>query len=131
MVIATLLTPIVCLWTGWSPLATATAQHIVSLQVPAMVATLLMLRLIAPDSFFPLASTVHSALHVPRILPTVVTTLIQPHGHAFKVTPKGSAAGRGGIDHAMIYIPILLILAAAPHQFSVAINNLLSLTLRS
>jgi cellulose synthase (UDP-forming) len=60
-----------------------------------------------------LASTVHAALHAPRILPTVITTLIQPHGHAFKVTPKGSAAGREGIDHAMVYVPILLILAAA------------------
>jgi cellulose synthase (UDP-forming) len=113
MVIATLITPIVCLWTGWSPLATASAQDILSLQVPAMLATLFTLRLIAPDSFFPLASTVHAALHAPRILPTVITTLIQPHGHAFKVTPKGSAAGREGIDHAMVYVPILLILAAA------------------
>ncbi len=113
MVIATVLTPIVCLWTGWSPLATASAQEILSLQVPAMLATLCTLRLVAPGSFFPLASTVHAALHAPRILPTVLTTLIKPHGHAFKVTPKGSAAGRGGIDRAMIFWPIALILAAA------------------
>ncbi|NOR31540.1 MAG: glycosyltransferase [Sulfitobacter sp.] len=113
MVIATVLTPIVCLWTGWSPLATVSAQEIISLQLPAMLATLCTLRLIAPDSFFPLASTVHAALHAPRILPTVVTTLIKPHGHAFKVTPKGSAAGSGGIDRAMIFWPIALILAAA------------------
>ncbi|MGB3244260.1 MAG: glycosyltransferase [Sulfitobacter sp.] len=113
MVIATLLTPIICLWTGWSPLATASAQEILSLQVPAMLATLCTLRIIAPGSFFPLASTVHAALHAPRILPTVITTLIKPHGHAFKVTPKGSAAGRGGIDRVMIFTPVLLILAAA------------------
>jgi cellulose synthase (UDP-forming) len=113
MVIATILTPIVCLWTGWSPLATASAQEILSLQVPAMLATLCTLRLVAPGSFFPLASTVHAALHAPRILPTVITTLIKPHGHAFKVTPKGSAAGRGGMDRAMIFWPIALILAAA------------------
>jgi cellulose synthase (UDP-forming) len=113
MIVATLITPIVCLWTGWSPLATASAQDIISLQVPAMLATLFTLKLIAPDSFFPLASTVHAALQAPRILPTVITTLIQPHGHAFKVTPKGSAAGRGSVDHAMVYVPILLILAAA------------------
>ncbi|WP_341235497.1 glycosyltransferase [uncultured Sulfitobacter sp.] len=113
MVIATVLTPIVCLWTGWSPLGNVSAQEILSLQVPAMLATLCTLRLIAPDSFFPLASTVHAALHAPRILPTVITTLIKPHGHAFKVTPKGSAAGGGGIDRAMIFWPIALILAAA------------------
>ncbi|WP_417270358.1 glycosyltransferase [Celeribacter sp.] len=113
MVIATILTPIICLWTGWSPLATASAQEILSLQVPAMLATLATLRLVAPKSFFPLASTVHSALHAPRILPTVITTLIKPHGHAFQVTPKGSAAGGGGIDRTMIFWPIALILAAA------------------
>ncbi|WP_417250759.1 glycosyltransferase [Celeribacter sp.] len=113
MVIATILTPIICLWTGWSPLATASAQEILSLQIPAMLATLATLRLVAPKSFFPLASTVHSALHVPRVLPTVLATLVKPHGHAFKVTPKGSAAGGGEIDRAMIYWPIALILAAA------------------
>jgi cellulose synthase (UDP-forming) len=113
MVIATVMTPIVCLWTGWAPLASVSAQQILSLQVPAMLATLCTLRLIAPGSFFPLASTVHATLHAPRILPTVITTLIKPHGHAFKVTPKGSAAGHGGIDRAMIFWPIALILAAA------------------
>lgn len=112
MISATLLTPTICLWTGWSPLPTATIQDIVSFQFPALLATLGIICLIAPKSFFPLASTVHAAIHVPRIMPTVINTLLRPHGHAFKVTPKGSAAGSAA-DTIMVYAPIIVILLSA------------------
>jgi cellulose synthase (UDP-forming) len=59
-----------------------------------------------------MASMVHAAIHVPRILPTVFATLFKPHGHAFKVTPKGSAAG-SAIDTLMVYIPLIIILVTA------------------
>ena len=113
MTMATLMTPMICLWTGWSPLPTASLSQILSFQIPALFAVLLSLRLIAPTSFFSLAATVHGALQVPRILPTVITTLIKPHGHAFKVTPKGSAAGGSKIDKVMIYLPAAIIVGTA------------------
>jgi cellulose synthase (UDP-forming) len=109
VVAMTILTPTICLWTGWSPLFSATNEDILSLQIPAIIATLLTLKLLAPDTFFPLAATVQSILQAPRILPTVLTTLFKPHGHAFKVTPKGKAAGTGTVDRLMVYTPILII----------------------
>lgn len=113
MVLVTLTMPAICLWTGWTPLADASVAEIVSIQFPAVVATLATVRLLSPSGFFPLASMVHATLQAPRILPTVITTLIKPHGHAFKVTPKGAAAGGDTIDRLMIFAPLALISATA------------------
>lgn len=49
-----------------------------------------------------------------------MTTLFKPHGHAFKVTPKGSAAGGDKIDRLMIFLPIVLIALTA---FGLYINS--------
>ena len=113
MVIMTLTMPAICLWTGWTPLVGASVEEIVSIQFPAVLAALVTVRLLSPKGFFPLASMVHATLQAPRILPTVVTTLIKPHGHAFKVTPKGAAAGGDKLDKLMIFLPISLILITA------------------
>ncbi|SHI88893.1 cellulose synthase (UDP-forming) [Palleronia salina] len=112
VVLATLGMPAICLWTGWSPLPGATTEEILSVQLPAVAATMLALRLVAPGSYFPLASTVHTALQTPRTLPTVLTTLVRPHGHAFKVTPKGKAAGNA-TDRLMSLAPSALVLVTA------------------
>ncbi|APZ52363.1 glycosyltransferase [Salipiger abyssi] len=113
MVIATLTVPAICLWTGWAPLPATRVVELVEFQIPVLLATLGTLRLIAPNAFFPLAATVHAAIQAPRILPTVVTTLIRPHGHAFKVTPKGRDAGGRAVDHIMIMLPAVLIFLTA------------------
>ncbi|MCA0921991.1 glycosyltransferase family 2 protein [Pseudooceanicola nanhaiensis] len=112
MILSALSVPAICLWTGWSPMPNVPVRDLVSFQLPVILATLGALRLLAPDGFFPLASSVHAALQAPRILPTVITTLIQPHGHAFKVTPKGSAAGAAR-DRVMIFAPAALMLVTA------------------
>ncbi len=113
MVATTLLTPAICLWTGWSPLPGVTPAEILSFQIPALVATLAALRLVAPNAFFPISATVHSCLQAPRILPAVVTTLLRPHGHGFRVTPKGRAAGGRALDRWMIMLPAAIILATS------------------
>jgi len=113
MVLVTLTTPAICLWTGWSPLPTASVEDVLGYQIPALMTTLLTLRLLAPNGFFPLAATVNTAMQIPRILPTIITTLIKPHGHAFRVTPKGGAANGGALDRTMIWAPVALILATA------------------
>lgn len=124
MVLATLTVPAICLWTGWSPMPMIPVRELVNFQLPVILATLGTLRLVAPEGFFPLASTVHAALQAPRILPTVITTLIQPHGHAFKVTPKGSAAADGAIDRVMIFAPaVLMLLTALGFSFNANINT--------
>lgn len=124
VVMLTLLTPAICLWTNWSPLPTATSSEILSMQFPALLAVMASLRLVAPSGFFPLASMVHTCLQAPRILPTVISTLIRPHGHAFQVTPKGDAAGGSALDKAMIFLPgILIAITAAGIFMSTDINT--------
>ena len=113
MTITSLVVPAICLWTGWSPLPMTPTVELINYQVPTLIATLLALRLLDPKSFFPLAATVPAALQAPRILPTIVTTLIRPHGHAFKVTPKGRAAQGETVDRLMIYAPLALIIITA------------------
>lgn len=113
VVVATLLTPLICLWTGWSPLRDASTADILSYQLPTLLAVIAGLRLISPNGFFPLAIMVHTCIQAPRIIPTVLTTLIRPHGHAFKVTPKGQAAGGAALDNIMVFVPAALILATA------------------
>jgi len=111
VVVATLLTPLICLWTGWSPLRDASTADILFYQLPTLVAVVAGLRLISPNGFFPVASMVHTCIQAPRIIPTVLTTLIRPHGHAFKVTPKGQAAGGAALDKMMVFLPAALIIA--------------------
>ncbi|OOY07146.1 cellulose synthase catalytic subunit [Thioclava sp. F36-7] len=123
MVLTTLLVPTICLWSRWSPLPAVPVSELVSYQLPALFATLGTLRLLAPKSFFPLAATVHSALLAPRILLTVVSTLIRPHGHVFKVTPKGRAADGRAIDRMMVFMPAALIVLTALGFFANANFN--------
>ena len=93
--IAAMTTPAIYLLTGLMPLVGATVPSVLSYQVPAVLATLVILRMLAPGQFFPLASAAHGVLQAFRLLPTVLWTLVKPHGHAFKVTPKGSDAAGG------------------------------------
>lgn len=81
--------PAIFLLTGMPPLVGATAGDIVAIQAPAIVATVAAVRLLAPNEYHPIAATVHAVLQAFRLLPVVLHTLVRPHGHAFKVTPKG------------------------------------------
>ena len=108
-----LLLPPICLWTGWSPLPGATLPEVLAFQIPVLFSLLMGLRLIAPESFFPVAESIHTCLEAPRTLPTVISTLIRPHGHAFKVTPKGRAADGRAVDRVMVFWPALVVAITA------------------
>jgi cellulose synthase (UDP-forming) len=86
------LVPIVFLWVGISPIANATPDEIVYFLLPAMLAALGGMGVYAPGHLFPLAAQVLGLLQSFSILPTVLLTLVKPHGHVFKVTPKGRSA---------------------------------------
>jgi cellulose synthase (UDP-forming) len=86
------LVPIVFLWTGTSPVANVTAGQIVYYLIPAILAVMGGIGVYAPGHLFPLAAQVLGLLQSFKILPSVLLTLIKPRGHAFKVTPKGTAA---------------------------------------
>ena len=87
-----MLVPVVFLWTGISPVANVSADQIVFYLIPAILAVLGGIGVYAPGHLFPLAAQVLGLLQSFKILPTVLFTLVKPHGHVFKVTPKGSSA---------------------------------------
>jgi cellulose synthase (UDP-forming) len=93
--VATLTAPCIYLLTGLLPMMNVTTEEIVFYQIPTVFAAIAALRFFAPAQYFPLAATVLGVLQSFRFLPALIGTLLRPHGHAFKVTPKGKdAAGR-------------------------------------
>jgi cellulose synthase (UDP-forming) len=84
-----LMVPIVFLWTGLSPVYDVTSADLVYYFIPMVLAMAGGVRLFAPEQYFPLASQVYGTFLSFKILPTVLSTLIKPFGHPFKVTPKG------------------------------------------
>jgi cellulose synthase (UDP-forming) len=81
--------PAFFLLTGIPPLLNTTGMDVIAYQAPTILATIAAIRMFAPSEYHPLGSTVLALLQAFRLLPVVVSTLLKPHGHAFKVTPKG------------------------------------------
>jgi cellulose synthase (UDP-forming) len=107
-------TPAIFLWTGLMPLMGADTASVLSYQVPAILGAVGAIRLLAPGQYFPLAAITHGVLQAFRLLPTVLVTLVKPHGHAFRVTPKGAAAaGAASIDRPTIWMALGLMTATA------------------
>jgi len=102
-----MVTPAIFLLTGVPPLVNASTDTVISHQLPAIVAAIAAVRHFAPGKYHPLATMAHGVLQAFRLLPVVVATLLKPHGHAFKVTPKGG--GKAEIqDTATVAICLLL-----------------------
>ena len=87
--LAGLIIPVIFFWTGFQPLVNATTQTIIAYQIPAIVMTLGLLRLLAPTQFFPLTSSAQGVLQAFRLLPVIFFTILRPRDSSFKVTPKG------------------------------------------
>ncbi|MXQ06565.1 glycosyltransferase [Alphaproteobacteria bacterium GH1-50] len=110
-------TPAIFLFTGWSPLLNAGLGDILFYQIPAIAAAMAFLGFLAPRDFAPIASTVESVLQSFRLAPSTLLTLVRPHGHAFRVTPKGSDAAMGGEDRFTISVALFLLLATGTGLF--------------
>jgi cellulose synthase (UDP-forming) len=107
-------TPAILLWTGLMPLANVDTASVLIYQAPAVLGTILTIRLLAPGQYFPVAAMVHGAMQAFRLLPTILVTLVKPHGHAFKVTPKGADATNGAnVDRPTIVMVFGLLVATA------------------
>lgn len=112
--VAAMAVPALYLLTGIRPLLNARTPEVLSYQIPAIVVAILAVRLFAPRHFFPLAATAHAVLQAFRLLPTVLVTLVRPHGHAFKVTPKGRGVGGGAeVDRLTVGLSMSLLIATA------------------
>lgn len=105
----TVITPLVFLLTGLSPLVNVTADSVLNYIVPMILALIGGLQIFAPGKYFPFASQVLGSFQSFKILPTVLITLIKPFGHAFKVTPKGRDARRSSYERRIFWSAAALI----------------------
>jgi cellulose synthase (UDP-forming) len=101
---AAMLTPPIYLLTGMAPLLNASTPTVLHYQIPAIVGAVMVVRLFAQSSFVPLAQAAHAVLQAFRLLPVVLGTLIKPHGHVFKVTPKGADAQGRMLDRPTLLV---------------------------
>ena len=108
MLLTSLIMPLVFLWTGLSPLVNVTTEGVVHYIVPMVLAILGGLMVYAPRYYFPLSGQVLSTFQSFKVLPVAVQTLLRPHGHVFKVTPKGGDAGAAGYDRMVYWVSALL-----------------------
>jgi cellulose synthase (UDP-forming) len=117
MQILIVLFPPIFLLTGLPPLAHANLDGIYEYQIPALIALLATLRYLAPGQFFFVPSQVLHLIQSYRILPTVLSTLVNPSGQRFKVTPKGKAARRSSYSKTPIWLSLAVLLATAVGLF--------------
>jgi cellulose synthase (UDP-forming) len=110
-------TPALFLLTGAPPLLQASFDDVLRYQLTTIAAAYGFVHFLAPRDFAPIASTVEGVLQSFRLLPLVLMTLVKPHGHGFKVTPKGSDAGLSREDRFTILIALGLILATGTGLF--------------
>jgi cellulose synthase (UDP-forming) len=96
MLMTSLVAPLVFLFLDIPPLVGVTPQSAIFFLVPMVVAQVGGIVVLGGGRYFPIAAQVLGTFQSFRLLPVILKTLIKPHGHAFKVTPKGSDAVGGG-----------------------------------
>jgi cellulose synthase (UDP-forming) len=66
--------------------------------VPMVIAIVGGTAVFGQQKYFPLAAQVLGFSKSLKIFPTAASTLVRPHGHIFKVTPKGADAAADGYE---------------------------------
>jgi len=108
MQVMALLLPVAYLLFGFVPMILNDISDLLYFQFPALFASIMVLRRLAPDAYFAIPSTVLAALQSFRFLPMLLKTLVKPHGHKFKVTPKGSDASGTSYDRFTLHLCLTL-----------------------
>lgn len=103
MLLMTCITPLVFLWTGLAPLIHVTVDSVLYYLLPMVLAVVGGIWAYAPRQYFPLAAQVLGTFQSFKILPTVLMTMVKPHGHVFKVTPKGSDAKQSAYERGIFW----------------------------
>ncbi|MBX2829573.1 MAG: glycosyltransferase [Rhodospirillales bacterium] len=96
--IAAILVPLIYLYFGVSPFEELSMMALVENVLPAILATTGLMLWLVPGCYVPIISAAVSLYSAIHILPTVFSSLIQPFGTPFKVTPKGNLAKSNQID---------------------------------
>jgi cellulose synthase (UDP-forming) len=111
MLITALVAPLVFLFLDVPPLVGVTPQSAIFFLVPMVVAQVGGIVLLGGGRYYPIAAQVLGSFQSFRLLPVILRTLVKPHGHAFKVTPKGSDAIGGGVQGGILLACTALMLA--------------------
>lgn len=111
MLLMSVLAPLVFLFFDLPPLVGVTVQSALFYLVPMVVAQVGGIVLLGGGRYYPIAAQVLGTFQSFRLLPVILKTLIQPHGHAFNVTPKGSDAAGGGYQRGIFVVTSGLMLA--------------------
>jgi cellulose synthase (UDP-forming) len=96
LLLTSLIAPLVFLFLDVPPLVGVTPESALFHLVPMVVAQVGGIVLLGGGRYYPIAAQVLGTFQSFRLLPVILKTLVKPHGHAFKVTPKGSDAAGGG-----------------------------------
>jgi cellulose synthase (UDP-forming) len=103
-------TPLIFLWTGLRPLVNVTAASGLYYILPMVLALVGGISIFAERKYFPLAAQVLGLFQSLKILPTALATLLRPHGHIFKVTPKGAGSAGAGYEVGIFASALALLL---------------------
>jgi cellulose synthase (UDP-forming) len=106
-----LLAPVLFMLTGVVPIANVGVAEVLRYQMPIVAGYMGGLAVLSRGAYHPLAALVLSAFSAVRLLPAVLVTLVRPHGHPFKVTPKGRDAAGGGPDRLVLGIAVAVTVA--------------------
>ena len=101
--------PLVFLWTGMLPMVNVTVEGVIHYIIPMILAVVGGISFYAPKQYFPLAMQVLGSFQSFKLLPTILSTLVKPFGHVFKVTPKGGAARAATYDREVFWTAAALI----------------------
>jgi cellulose synthase (UDP-forming) len=106
-----LLIPVLYFWFGLEPLYQARSSELLFWQVPFILSSYAIALWYYGRQATPLVHDGPATLVSINLLPTVVSSLIKPFGKPFKVTPKGSSAGRSGAARYDLFVVVALLAA--------------------
>lgn len=111
MLLMSVIAPLIFLFFDLPPLVGVTVQSALFYLVPMVVAQVGGIVLLGGGRYYPIAAQVLGTFQSFKLLPVILKTLVKPHGHAFKVTPKGSDAAGGGYERGIFAVTSSLMLA--------------------
>jgi cellulose synthase (UDP-forming) len=108
LLLMAIIAPLVFLWTGIVPLVNVTTASVLYYLVPMVLAVVGGIWVYAPHQYFPLAAQVLGTFQSFKLLPTVLSTMVKPFGHVFRVTPKGNDAKGVGYDQNIFWTALVM-----------------------
>jgi cellulose synthase (UDP-forming) len=109
VLLTTVVAPIVFMWTDTRPLVNVTTAAIIYYLLPMVLAVVGGILVYAPRRYYPIAAQVLGVFQSFKVLPAALATIVRPHGHVFKVTPKGAAAHGSNYERGVFWIAAVLI----------------------